>query len=59
MARIIVDTSVLVGALDGHDHWNPQAKALMDRLTVSGDEAIYLDCVLGDCISVICRRLRQ
>jgi predicted nucleic acid-binding protein len=59
MARIIVDTSVLVGALDGRDHWNPQAKALLDRLSASRDEIIYLDCVLGECVSVLCRRMRQ
>ncbi len=59
MARVVIDTSVLVGFLDSADHWHSSATALMERLAANRDEAVYLDCVLGESVSVIARRMRE
>lgn len=31
----------------------------MERLDANQDEVVYLDCVLGECVSVIARRMKE
>ncbi|MBU6359657.1 MAG: type II toxin-antitoxin system VapC family toxin [Chloroflexi bacterium] len=57
--RVVIDTSVFVGMLVPNDVWHSQAIELYQTLVESGDEVIFLDCVIAESISVITRRLRE
>lgn len=57
--RVVIDTSVLVGMLVPNDVWHLRAMGLYQALVESGDEVIFLDCVIAESISVITRRLRE
>ncbi len=54
-----IDTSVLVGFLNPEDLWHKQAVAIRDRLRQNGATLIFFDCVVGEAVSTLTRRLRE
>lgn len=56
MADVVVDANVLVGFLDEHDSLFSQATALLARLDAEGHVPLVLDVLLGEAVSVLCRR---
>jgi predicted nucleic acid-binding protein len=59
MARIGIDTSVLIGLLDAKDVWHAQAVALKQAaIEVRADVAVF-DCTLAEAISTMARRIHE
>jgi predicted nucleic acid-binding protein len=56
MADVVVDANVLVGLLDENDSLFTQATALLARLDSEGHVPLVLDIILGEALSVLCRR---
>jgi predicted nucleic acid-binding protein len=56
---VAIDSSVMVGVLNLLDHRHTQAKNLLDALKLAQVELIYFDCVVGESLSTILRRLRE
>ena len=56
MADVVVDANVLVGLMDQHDSLFAQATTLLERLDAQGHVPLVLDVLLGEAISVLCRR---
>lgn len=57
---VAIDTSVLVGVLNPRDHWHETAVSLFTRLQASKEtQLVIYDCVLAECVSVVCRRLEE
>lgn len=56
---ISIDTSVVVGLLDSHDHWHSTATNLQTALIASGFSPVYFDCVVTEAVSTLARRLRE
>lgn len=56
MADIVVDANVLVGLMDEHDSLFGRATNLLERLDAQGHVPLVLDVLLGEAISVLCRR---
>ena len=56
MADVVIDANVLVGFLDEHDSLFRQATALLERLRSDGHAPLLLDVLLGEALSVLCRR---
>jgi predicted nucleic acid-binding protein len=50
---VIVDTNVLVAALDDRDTWHRRATALLDSLLDSSAELLYLDVVISESNGVL------
>jgi predicted nucleic acid-binding protein len=59
MADVVIDANVLVGLLDEHDTLFPQATALLARLDSEGHVPLVLDVLLGEALSVLCRRATE
>lgn len=58
--HIAIDTSVLVGLMNPNDIWHGKAKQLFNQLQADEqNRLIVFDCVLAECVSVICRRLQE
>ena len=59
MTKVIADTSFLVAILDKSDSlWN-KAKVLQEEMKKQDVELLYLDCVINEVISVLCRRYEE
>ena len=56
---VVLDTSVLVGLIDGRDVWHNSAVALRDALKSARVEVVYFDCVVNETISVLARRAKE
>lgn len=56
MAEVVIDANVLVGLFDEHDSLHGSAIALLARLDAEGHVALVVDVLLGEAISVLCRR---
>jgi predicted nucleic acid-binding protein len=56
MADVILDANVLVAQLDASDVLHARAVELLERLHRDGDQAVLLDVLVGEAISVLCRR---
>jgi predicted nucleic acid-binding protein len=56
MADVVIDANVLVGLFDEHDALHIPATALLDRIHAEGHLPLVLDVLLGEAISVLCRR---
>ena len=56
MAEIVLDANVLVGMLDAGDVQHERAKALVERLRDDGHSTVLLDVLVGEAVSVLCRR---
>jgi hypothetical protein len=59
MADVVIDANVLVGLLDENDSLFAQATALLARLDAEGHVPIVLDVLLGEAVSVLCRRATE
>jgi len=57
--RIILDTNYLVALLDTKDIWHTQISKLSKRLEELEFEAVFLDCVVAETISVLCKRFEE
>jgi predicted nucleic acid-binding protein len=60
MAReVVLDANVIVAQLDRVDVFSDRAQALGRRLQDDGAEIVLLDVLVGEAVSVICRRARE
>ncbi len=57
--QIVVDSSVLVGLLNPLDHRHNQSTQLIRALQNGEHELVYFDCVVGESLSTIVRRLSE
>lgn len=57
--KVAIDSSVLVGLINPRDTWHERALALRDAMQVADVEFLYFDCVVGEAISVVARRLEE
>lgn len=55
----LVDSNVLVAVFDDRDALAGQARLLWEGLRRSGTDLVFLDCVVDETISVLCRRFEQ
>ncbi len=56
MAEVVLDANVLVGLLDAGDVHHARARSLVDRLQADGHSTVLLDVLVGEAVSVLCRR---
>ena len=56
---ILVDSNVLVAVFDDRDALARQARLLWEGLRRSGTDLVFLDCVVDEVVSVLCRRFEQ
>ena len=56
MAEVVIDANVLVGLLDEHDTLFAAATALLTRLNADGHVPLVLYVLIGEAVSVLCRR---
>ncbi|HEX4336197.1 MAG TPA: type II toxin-antitoxin system VapC family toxin [Polyangiaceae bacterium] len=59
MADVVIDADVLVALLDENDSLSAQATALLARLDADGHVPVVLDVLLGEAVSVLCRRAAE
>jgi predicted nucleic acid-binding protein len=59
MADVVIDANVLVALLDEHDSLSAQATSLLARLDTDGHDPLVLDVLLGEAVSVLCRRAAE
>src|SRR5258708_8754167 len=60
MAReVVLDANVIVAQLDRADVFSERAQELGRRLRDDGAEIVLLDVLVGEAVSVICRRARE
>jgi predicted nucleic acid-binding protein len=59
MADVVLDANVLVGYLDANDVQHARASRLLERLESSGHQIVLLDVLVGEAVSVLCRRARE
>jgi len=57
--QVALDTSVLVGLVDGRDVWHRVAVTLRDALKAVRAETVYFDCVINEAVSVLARRAKE
>jgi predicted nucleic acid-binding protein len=56
---VVIDSSVLVGLINVHDHWHQQSVMLYQAMLTAQWKIIYLDCVIAETMSVVIRRLHE
>jgi len=59
MAKIVLDANVIVGLLDEYDSLNGRALKVLEEIHSAGHSQLLLDFVVGEAISVICRRASE
>jgi len=59
MAELVVDTNFLVALIDAGDRWQEAAGGIEEALLETQHHIIYFDCVIGETISVLGRRLEE
>lgn len=59
MAEVVLDANVLVALLYAEDAQHDRARALADRLEREGHALVLLDVLVGEAVSVLCRRARE
>jgi predicted nucleic acid-binding protein len=60
MAReVVLDANVIVALLDAADSLAEKAKTLGEQLRTEGAELVLLDVLVGEAVSVLCRRSRE
>ena len=57
--QAVIDSNVLVAAIDSRDKWHRMAKSLAGALKAGQVNLIYLDCVVNETISVLARRTNE
>jgi len=55
-SKAITDTNILVGFFDQNDVWHSKAAELMTKENIEG---VFLDCVLNEVFTVLCRRAQE
>lgn len=60
MAReVVLDANVIVALLDSADALAAQANTLGEQLQSEGADLVLLDVLVGEAVSVLCRRSRE
>ena len=59
MAECVLDANVLVAWIDAADSLHARAHDLMTQLEQDGNEPVLLDVLVGEAVSVLCRRFRE
>ena len=59
MAECVRDANVLVAWMDASDSLHVRAHDLMAQLERDGAEPVLLDILVGEAVSVLCRRFRE
>ena len=59
MAEVVLDANILVGFLDKADVHNARAETLLAELQRNGHVPLILDVLVGEAVSVICRRAQE
>lgn len=59
MAECVLDANVLVAWLDAADSLHARAHDLMTQLEQDGTNPVLLDVLVGEAVSVLCRRFRE
>ncbi len=59
MAEVVLDANVIVGWLDAADVHSGRATDLIEGLKRDGHEALLLDVLVAEAVSVICRRAQE
>lgn len=59
MAEVVLDANVLVAVLDAADVHHRRAHDLLAHLRADGHELVFLDVLVGEAVSVLCRRTLQ
>jgi len=59
MAECVLDANVLVAWIDAADSLHARAHDLMTRLEQDGTDPVLLDVLVGEAVSVLCRRFRE
>lgn len=59
MARVALDTNIVVALVDDRDVWHATAVAIRDVLIEAQTQLVYFDCVLNEAIGVIGRRTAE
>ncbi|MBN1605430.1 MAG: hypothetical protein JW940_02295 [Polyangiaceae bacterium] len=56
MSDVVLDANVIVGLLDDKDALCAQAHGLVARLRAEGHRPVFIDFLLGEALSALCRR---
>jgi predicted nucleic acid-binding protein len=56
MSDVVLDANVIVGLLDDNDTLCAQAKGLVARLRAERHQPVFIDFLLGEALSALCRR---
>jgi len=59
MANIVLDANVIVAWVDPADSLHARGAALLERLQADGHDAVLLDVLVGEAVSVLCRRFEE
>jgi predicted nucleic acid-binding protein len=59
MHECVLDTNVLVAWIDAADSLHARASEYLAQIEASGTDPILLDIVVGETVSVLCRRFRE
>jgi len=59
MSEAVLDANVLVAWFDESDSLHARATALVEELEHQGVELVMLDVIVGEAVSVLCRRCRD
>jgi len=59
MAECVLDANVLVAWIDAADSLHTRAHDLMTQLEQDGTDPVLLDILVGEAVSVLCRRFRE
>jgi len=59
MAEVVLDANVIVALLYEEDALHQRANELIDRLERDGHVVALMDFLVGEAISVLCRRARE
>jgi predicted nucleic acid-binding protein len=57
--EVVLDANVIVALLDAADSLAEKAKTLGEQLRTEGAELVLLDVLVGEAVSVLCRRSRE
>jgi predicted nucleic acid-binding protein len=59
MAECVLDANVLVAWIEAADSLHTRAHDLMTQLEQDGTDPVLLDILVGEAVSVLCRRFRE
>lgn len=59
MRSVVVDANVLVGLADDADHRHASARAVSAEITRVGANTVFLDFLVAEAASVLCRRAEE